>query len=250
MATATPSARSTASTPSPRDENAAEGRRTKDRLLDAAERLFAQRGFDGTSMRALTRAARTSVSAANYHFGSKENLLHAALQRRVEPVNRARLERLDQLEQRCLSEGRSPRLEEVLDAFLRPAFEIHAGSAESRQAMRQVAARLYADPPERVAALKRELFSEVLERFQTALAGALPRRDPSDLERAFQFTIGVMVHVLAGHLDTAPLRPDGVRDAAPSAADEVVLDSMIAFAAAGLRARRDASRAPAQGEPK
>ena len=55
---------------------------TKERLLDAAERLFAERGFEGASLRAVTQAAGTSVSAANYHFGSKEALLGRTLLRR------------------------------------------------------------------------------------------------------------------------------------------------------------------------
>ena len=67
-------------------------RDTKQRLLDAAELLFATHGFEGTSMRAITQAADTSLSAANYHFGSKQALIEAALVRRIEPLNRRRLE--------------------------------------------------------------------------------------------------------------------------------------------------------------
>ena len=102
--------------------------RTRERLLDAAERLFAERGFEGTSLRAVTQAAGASVSAAHYHFGSKEALLHATLLRRVEPVNRARLARLGALEER----GGPVALEALLDCFLRPALEARGASPATR----------------------------------------------------------------------------------------------------------------------
>ena len=147
-----------------------EGRDTKERLLEAAERLFAERGFEGASLRAVTQAAGTSVSAANYHFGSKEALLRATLRRRVEPVNRLRFERLDALE----AGGAPLSLEAVLDAFLRPAFEVRAAHQDGTAHYRQIAARLYSDPPELVSELKRELFRPVFERFFAALQRVLP----------------------------------------------------------------------------
>ena len=49
---------------------------TKERLLDAAEHVFAERGFEGTSMRAVTQAAGAAVSAANYHFGWSQSGCH------------------------------------------------------------------------------------------------------------------------------------------------------------------------------
>lgn len=207
------------------------GRDTRERLLDAAERLFAERGFWGTSMRAVTQAAGASVSAANYHFGSKEALLRATLLRRVEPVNRRRLERLDALER--AAGGRPLGLEVILEAFLRPLFEERASSPEAPARHRQVAARLYADPPQLVAALKHELFASVSARFLDALARALPERKPGEIALAFQFAVGVMVHVISGHLEGLP----GVQDpGAGGPSDEVLLAHLIAFVAAGLRA--------------
>src|SRR5207249_7612515 len=67
---------------------------TKLRILDAAERLFAQQGFD-VSIRAITDEAGVNLAAVNYHFQSKEALLDAIIARRIEPVNKRRLEMLD-----------------------------------------------------------------------------------------------------------------------------------------------------------
>ena len=90
-----------------RTGKARDSRDTKERLLDAAERLLAEHGYEGTSLRAVTQAAGTSVSAANYHFGSKEELLRATLLRRVEPMNRRRLACLDDLEHAAGEIGRA-----------------------------------------------------------------------------------------------------------------------------------------------
>jgi AcrR family transcriptional regulator len=210
------------------------GAETKARLLDAAERLFGERGFEGTSMRAVTQAAGVSVSAANYHFGSKSALLRMTLLRRVEPVNRRRLEHLDALEREAA--GRPLKLEAILGAFLEPIFAEHANSADAMAQFRQVAARLYSDPPEIVAAMKQELFAPIARRFVAALASALPDQTRQQITLGFQFTIGVMVHVTSGHLATAPNLKDPEsppESAVPS--DEHLLASMIAYMASGLR---------------
>ena len=73
-------------------------RGTKERILDSAERLFAEQGFAGASMRAITTAAGANLAAVNYHFGSKESLIDAVFARRLQPINRERLEWLDRLE--------------------------------------------------------------------------------------------------------------------------------------------------------
>jgi AcrR family transcriptional regulator len=211
------------------------GRETKERLLDAAEGLFAERGFGGTSLRAVTQAAGASVSAANYHFGSKEALLRATLLRRVEPVNRRRFERLDALER--AAGGQPLRLEAILEAFLRPLFEERATSPEAPARHRQVAARLYSDPPQLVAALKHELFASVSARFLDALARAIPGKTRGEIALAFQFTVGVMVHVISGHLEGLPGIQDlGAEGGGGGPSDEVLLAHVIAYVAAGLRA--------------
>jgi AcrR family transcriptional regulator len=202
---------------------------TKARLLEAAGQLFAERGYEGTSMRAVTQAAGVSVSAANYHFGSKEALLLATLGQVVIPINRERLERLDAVERAAGSSP--PRLEEVLDAFLAPAVE-GSGASSGRDQFRQLAARLYSDPPHVVAAFKEENFAPLSLRFIDVLARVLPDRDRSDIAIAFQLIVGMMVHVISGQLE---LGNRAVLDEAATPRDGELLDEMIRFAAAGLR---------------
>jgi AcrR family transcriptional regulator len=97
------------------------GEETRERILDAAERLFARKGITSTSMRALTAAAGVNLAAVHYHFGSKEALLDAVIERRAEPCNAARNRALDRhLAERAEA---APDVEQVLRAFLEPVVE-------------------------------------------------------------------------------------------------------------------------------
>src|ERR1700693_5176052 len=86
---------------------------TKTRILNAAEKLFGMSGFDATSLRDITAEAQVNLAAVNYHFQSKDSLIDAVIGRRLEPVNQRRIQMLD-------AAGRSPTLEQILEAFMAP----------------------------------------------------------------------------------------------------------------------------------
>ena len=88
------------------------------RILDAAERLFADRGFAAVSMRMITSASGANLAAANYHFGTKEGLYEAVFARRILPINEDRLRRLNEaLDQ---NPERETRLRSIVEAYVRP----------------------------------------------------------------------------------------------------------------------------------
>ena len=89
---------------------------TKERILDAAEELFAESSYDSTSLRGVTRAADVNLAAVHYHFGSKQALYEAVVTRRVSDVNRDRLERLAALE-RAAGGGSIP-IEALVEALI------------------------------------------------------------------------------------------------------------------------------------
>src|SRR5882757_6020047 len=93
---------------------------TKTRILDAAERIFSQDGFDAASLRTITAAAQVNLAAVNYHFQTKEALFSAVIERRVKPVNERRIEMLESI-------AGKPTVEKVLEAFLRPLVELKSG---------------------------------------------------------------------------------------------------------------------------
>ena len=91
---------------------------TKTRILDAAEKLFASHGIEGSGLRLITRKAGVNLAAINYHFGSKENLVRAILSRFILTLDQERDRRLEQAETRAVNSRE--RLEDVVRAFMMP----------------------------------------------------------------------------------------------------------------------------------
>lgn len=85
---------------------------TVDRILDAAEELFAERGFAETSLRMITSKANVNLAAVNYHFGSKKALIHAVFARFLTPFSSTLETAFDELEQKC--QGTPPTLNQTL----------------------------------------------------------------------------------------------------------------------------------------
>src|SRR5947199_6693744 len=95
---------------------------TRTRILDAAEELFMQHGFEGTSMRLLTAKAGVNLAAVNYHFGSKDALIEAVFHRRLDPMNVARVAELENLE----ASDAAPSAETIIRAFITPGLRLMA----------------------------------------------------------------------------------------------------------------------------
>src|SRR5690242_19878935 len=94
---------------------------TKQKILDAADTLFAAQGYSGTSLRQIIAEAGVNLASVHYHFGSKEELLHELVMRKAGPVNAERMARLERCENRH-APGPAP-VEEILQAFLVPMAE-------------------------------------------------------------------------------------------------------------------------------
>jgi AcrR family transcriptional regulator len=203
------------------------GTDTRERILDAAERLFATDGFAGTSLRAVTREADVNLAAVHYHFGSKEDLLRAVLDRVVVPINRERLERLGQLE--AGSGDEPPPLEGILEAYLAPGLRSIRDLGERGVIITRFLGRSYTEPSELVQALVREQFGEVGQRFTEALGRALPHLPEEEHHRRFMLVVGVMTYIQADAGRTGEYADD------LSDVDGMVR-RLVAFLAAGLRA--------------
>ena len=169
---------------------------TKDRILDAAERLFARDGIEAPSLRAITAEAGVNLAAVNYHFQSKDALIRAVITRRVVPVNQRRLELLDACENAA---GDGPlSLEGVLDAFLRPVVEIYASHARE---FSPLMGRMYTEPAEFVERIYKEHLEPIAIRFIRAYERALPGLPREELIWRLHFSIGALAHTMgAGHV--------------------------------------------------
>lgn len=213
---------------------------TRERLLDAAERCFAEQGYQATSLRELTRAAGVNLAAVHYHFGSKEDLALAVFRRRLGPVNRRRLELLDAAEA-----ADSPSLEAVLDAFLRPAVEF--ATAHGPTQARLLARIHYGSPRELRLRILAE-FDEVIRRFLAALGRVLPHLPPAEVLLRAHFMVGCLLHSIMHLEEMQVMDPacDCRRD------PDGFLASLRTFVAAGLLAPAALSLPPkgeARAEP-
>jgi len=177
------------------------GRDTKERILDAAELLFAELGFADTSLRRITQQAGVNLAAVNYHFGSKEALIEAVMARRLGPLNRTRLDMLDRIE---LEAGdAAPPLARVLDAFVGPPLRLKEAAGETGEIFMRLMGHALNQPNARIVNLVTGQFIEVLRRFSDALVRALPELPREEVLWRMLFSVGVMTHtmVMARHIE-------------------------------------------------
>jgi AcrR family transcriptional regulator len=165
---------------------------TKERILDAAERLFAQFGFEATSLRAITAEAGVNLGAVNYHFQSKEALVHAVVGRRLGPVNQARMQLLDRFEAEAA--GRPVPIPQLLQAFLAPVLEMKRSAPN----FVPLAARVYTEPESFRDVVFRKHIQGVAERFLAAFQRALPDLPQEELYWRISFVGGAMALALCG----------------------------------------------------
>lgn len=212
----------------PNDPINGNGKDTKERVIAAAERLFAERGFAGTSLRGVTSAAGVNLAAVHYHFGTKDALLQAVFDHRIGPVNKQRLQRLDEL--RRDAPGGVPAIEDILEAFLSPILDLKRDLEGEGLVWSRFIGRVYSEPLEIVEAMVREQFEEVGLRFTEALADALPHLSQREIVERLQFAIGALSHTLID------LHRIGLPEGEPSDAGPAMLRHMIVFLAAAFRA--------------
>lgn len=197
---------------------------TRTRILDAAERLFGERGLATTSHRAIASAAGANLAAINYHFRSKEGLIRSVYARRLGPVNQRRLEMLDACESKHGS-ARLP-LEHVVEAFVAPIVQLGPESG-----FRPLMGRMYTEPGDFLRKVVLEHMGEVARRFIAAFKRALPEIPEMDLYWGAFFTIGMLAHTMHG---TKLL--EAISGGRCDAADmEEVTHRIVIFASAGLR---------------
>ena len=199
---------------------------TPGRILQAAERLFSERGIDAVSLREITVAADVNIAAVHYHFGSKAAVLEKIFERRARPIAEARLKLLAAVG--VDADGR-PVVEEVLRAFLQPALDTPVHSPGG--AFTLLRARLVFEPSQ----LRREIlgkyFDESTKRFIEVLAQALPDLSRDQLYWRLHFLLGSMTYTMA-----SPGRVESMVGGAFDSSDsKVALNELVRFAAAAFR---------------
>ncbi len=201
---------------------------TKEQILDAAEQIFGAKGFAGTSLRDVTRRAGVNLAAVNYHFGSKEGLLRAVLDRRISPVNQKRLKLLAQVEATAGEEP--PSVEAILEAYISPSLHLFGSLGKQGVMLMRFFGHSHTEPDKLVQKMVQEQFGEIAQRFIEALQRGLPHLPREEIYWRFQFAVGALIFVLTsiGRTEKLPGFPTSQVDV------NVTIGRLVAFLAAGF----------------
>lgn len=207
------------------------------KLVEAAEKLFAEKGFDVVSVRDITQAAGGNVAAVNYHFGSRDGLVAVVMHRYITPVNEARMARLDALERKWA--GKTIPLEETLQAVVLPLVEQIRQSPLSEMLYCKLIGRIFgmhgALPPEIEVQL-----SVLINRLRQILGRSLPHLSHEEVVWRIHFVIGGLIHMLT-HRESL----ERVSDGASGTPDmDTTVARFLKWAAAGLREGEAPAPAP------
>jgi AcrR family transcriptional regulator len=163
---------------------------TREKLLAAAERLFAEHGYTKVSVRAIASAAGVNWSLVGYHFRGKEGLLSEVYRRHCSTLNAERL--------KLLAEGRRGRLtlEAVIDAFVRPALaEIQGRGGQTN--FSRLRAIVAAEDSALLGQLVADNFDLSSRTFIAALRECLPQVPPDEILWRFHFMLGTIYYSVA-----------------------------------------------------
>jgi AcrR family transcriptional regulator len=204
---------------------------TKEKILDAAESLFMEHGFEATGLRQITAGAGVNLAAVHYHFGSKDELFEAVLTRRLDPMNQERVELLDALERKS---GRTPlSCETIIGAMILPALKLARDRERGGKNFLRLIGRAYADPAPFIRHFLSRQYAPMIARFKVAFARSLPHLPPRELSWRLHFLMGALSYTLAG---TDVLKLISELNPVESDNDEMLLHRLGPFLVAGLQA--------------
>jgi AcrR family transcriptional regulator len=168
---------------------------TRERLLQVAESLFIEHGYEAMSLRQITGHAEANLAAVNYHFGTKELLMQEVLAKRLDRLNRERLELLSCCEEQ--QAGQSLEAAAVLSVLFVPALRLSRPPAGNPSFMRLLG-RIYSDPSPFIRGYLQLHYRPIYERFFEAFSRALPHWPRNELSMRLRFCLQSLSGLLAG----------------------------------------------------
>jgi AcrR family transcriptional regulator len=200
----------------------------QDRLLDAAEQLFSEHGFDGASVRDIAATAGCNIAAVNYYFGSKDKLYTEVWRRQLVQMRDARLQAIEQV----MSESNGkPSLEDLLKSFANAFIGPFVDESRSRQLMKLMAREMI-DQRMHVNLFVEEVIKPTMGAMRGALPKACPGLDESKIPLIIVFLAGQLMHVvhIKAMLDQTEMT------GMPAFDLNEAVDHIVKFSAAGIRA--------------
>lgn len=209
---------------------------TKKAILDAAERLFVEKGHESASMRDITLLAKVNLAAVNYHFGSKDELIIAVMKRRLGAINNERLRLLDQLEAEANGKPLKPSL--IVNAFFGSLLE-HAGNEQHDGGIfLRLLEQTMVNPSGFISAIVAKENALVFERYKQAFFKALPGVPEEEIIWRFQFMLGATSYAISGIKALLEVTEHNPSDSAKlyDQYDHKLKPRLLSFILGGLRA--------------
>jgi AcrR family transcriptional regulator len=201
----------------------------KDRLLDAAEGLFCERGFKGTSIRDIAGAAGCNIASVNYYFGSKEKLYEEVWRRYLIPMRDARIASIDKVMSQA--DGQ-PNLEDLLNSFA-DTFVGSMVDANRASRLTKLMAREYIDSHLPADMFVNEVIKPTITAMHKALMKTCPDLDETKILPVVFSVIGQLVHLV--HTRTW-FEKGGDDLSIPILDSDEAINHIVKFSAAGIRA--------------
>ena len=222
---------------------------TRARILDAAETLFVAHGFEATTLRMITAAARANLAAVNYHFGSKEALVEQVFRRKLTALNALRIAELDRLEAAAGGAAVKPR--QIVEAFFGVAVRMAGDVAGGGRSFMRLLGRAYTEPTEFVKQFLAAEYAEVVVRYKAAFFKALPDVPKEEFLWRLHFMQGALAYAVSG-ADVLNVLGEGQLDANDA---DALHARLMSFLIGGLRAplpelpARPSNQPPAEAAP-
>lgn len=205
-------------------------------ILNTAEQLFAEHGVNGVSLRSINAAAGVSPSVLHYHFGNREVLLEALIERGMTPLMAQRKILLE-----ALLPQDAPSITAVIDALVDPLAAFVVNSDQDGKRYVQFMARLYTERSDVFDQVSRRYIAEVTSHFPTLIARACPHLSVLDITWRLSAANNTMLYSLSEL--SQPLRhwqrssPEDADQPAP----ETVVKSLKQFIVGGFTQRESVS---------
>ena len=207
---------------------------TRERILDAAERLFMAHGYEGTSMRQITSEASVNLAAVNYHFGSKEALMQEVFRRRLDWLNEERMRVLNAFEREAAGKPLKP--SQIVDGFFGTLLRMADDEKRGGMTFLRLLGRTLTDPSEFIRTFLAHEYAEVVDRYKEALFKALPDVLKAEIICRFHFMLGATSYAIAG-TDSLRLVTDWqLEDAESIDRLDRLVPRLMSFLLGGLRA--------------
>lgn len=203
---------------------------TKSRILDAAEQLFAERGFAETSLRTITTRAKVNLASVNYHFGSKKSLIQAVFDRFLQDFTKELSLELMTLEQ---LDANQLEAEKLLNALIQPLLSLNSRRTNAISIFMRLLGRAYAETQGHLRRYVTDKYGHVLVRFTHLFQKGYPNLTIDQIFWRLHYMLGSLIFTLGG---SEALRQISQADFNRDLGVEDVIKEMVPFLAAGMKA--------------